>query len=822
MQARQARQRFGAQAIAAMPKLVQDLREQLTSQLDQARSTRDYQLARDTLTLLNQSDRNWTHGVQTWLKKLHQQSVKSAERSTEPQTSLPAGLELMATEVMENQLLASRLALSIQDSAGQEWTDLKLRLLHADGNTELATTDLVRPETLARALVEAWMETGLSRDEWKQLSVTLHTSASKHMAVAYRDTNQWLVSKGVMTRIKQQHTVRKATSSGSGGPGGAAHTGMVGTESGSTRGSALGHSVQGGMGSTPSVQGSAFAQSGSYPGSGMPATRGSESASPGNEWWGRARMQTQEVVGRILRLLGDFSAPVSQTATAGMPTPTGQATTGHSVQGTVTGGTPEGAQLSAAGQPGMPPASPRLQIMLQTRQQPLYDPTILTDGTQLVGMTAQGVEQVATQLRQQSAALKQAASTPGEKATIEIVALMFQSILSEERLQPSLRVWFARLQIPVLRVALAEPDFFGSLQHPARKLIDRMGSCALGFGADLADVSGKALETEIGRVVQVIEQYPETGRKVFQLALDEFQAFLARHLQQDDQTSRLVELAQQVEQKETLAVQYTIELRKLLNDMPVRDGIRDFMFKIWAEVLAVATVKYGHKHEMMASFKQAASDLLWAASAKPTRAERAQVIAQLPDLLVRLRKGMALLGMDTPRQDSEIKIISAILAQAFMSRTETIPAAQLAAMTKNLACLEDFLPQGGTGDLDLDQESIEMITGMDASNIVVITHGGVTANDAMRAWANELQLGSWFRLDHNNRPAQVQLAWRSDGGQLCLFITVQQHYYLMQTSRIAAYLQAGLLVPAEGESLTVRATRAALEKLDANPERLLS
>lgn len=822
MQARQARQRFGAQAIAAMPKLVQDLREQLTSQLDQARSTRDYQLARDTLTLLNQSDRNWTHGVQTWLKKLHQQSVKSAERSTEPQTSLPAGLELMATEVMENQLLASRLALSIQDSAGQEWTDLKLRLLHADGNTELATTDLVRPETLARALVEAWMETGLSRDEWKQLSVTLHTSASKHMAVAYRDTNQWLVSKGVMTRIKQQHTVRKATSSGSGGSGGAAHTGMVGTESGSTRGSALGHSVQGGMGSTPSVQGSAFAQSGSYPGSGMPATRGSESASPGNEWWGRARMQTQEVVGRILRLLGDFSAPVSQTATAGMPTPTGQATTGHSVQGTVTGGTPEGAQLSAAGQPGMPPASPRLQIMLQTRQQPLYDPTILTDGTQLVGMTAQGVEQVATQLRQQSAALKQAASTPGEKATIEIVALMFQSILSEERLQPSLRVWFARLQIPVLRVALAEPDFFGSLQHPARKLIDRMGSCALGFGADLADVSGKALETEIGRVVQVIEQYPETGRKVFQLALDEFQAFLARHLQQDGQTSRLVELAQQVEQKETLAVQYTIELRKLLNDMPVRDDIRDFMFKIWAEVLAVATVKYGHKHELMTSFKQAASDLLWAASAKPTRAERAQVIAQLPDLLVRLRKGMALLGMDVTRQDSEIKTISAILAQAFMSRTETIPAAQLAAMTKNLACLEDFLPQGGTGDLDLDQESIEMITGMDASNIVVITHGGVTANDAMRAWANELQLGSWFRLDHNNRPAQVQLAWRSDGGQLCLFITVQQHYYLMQTSRIAAYLQAGLLVPAEGESLTVRATRAALEKLDANPERLLS
>lgn len=68
----------------------------------------------------------------------------------------------------------------------------------------------------------------------------------------------------------------------------------------------------------------------------MPATRGSESASPGNEWWGRARTQTQEVVGRILRLLGDFAVPVSQTA-PGMPT--AQASAGHSVQGAVMSGT---------------------------------------------------------------------------------------------------------------------------------------------------------------------------------------------------------------------------------------------------------------------------------------------------------------------------------------------------------------------------------------------------------------------------------------------------------------------------------------------------
>ena len=45
--------------------------------------------------------------------------------------------------------------------------------------------------------------------------------------------------------------------------------------------------------------------------------------------------------------------------------------------------------------------------------------------------------------------------------------------------------------------------------------------------------------------------------------------------------------------------------------------------------------------------------------------------------------------------------------------------------------------------------------------------------------------------------------------------------YLIQARRLAAYLQAGLLVPTEEEALTVRATREALVKLEANPERLL-
>jgi hypothetical protein len=431
----------------------------------------------------------------------------------------------------------------------------------------------------------------------------------------------------------------------------------------------------------------------------------------------------------------------------------------------------------------------------------------------------EAVEQVAHDLRSRTQDLKKKASSSSEKATIEIVALMFQAILSEERIPSAIRVWFARLQMPVLRVALAEPEFFGSLEHPARQLIDRMGSCVFGF--DAAAINGSALETEIRRVVQVIEQYPETGRRVFQLVYEEFQRFLSRFLTEKGPSQKLVTMAQQVEQKETMAVQYTIELRKMLTDVPVRDEIREYLFKVWAEVLAVAAVKNGPQHEETLALKKSASDLVWAASAKPNRNDRAKVIQDLPDLLTRLRRGMTLLGLNAGDQENHIKVIGDTLADAFLSKTAAIPHARIEEMTKRLANLEDFVSDDDAGELPLDQESIEMMLGIDASMIEVISTGGSQPTDAMMSWANELQLGNWFTMDHNGKVRQVQYAWASDRRQLHLFAANDGYCYLMPLRRLGAYLQAGLLVPNEEEALTVRATRDALAKLDANPERLL-
>jgi hypothetical protein len=342
------------------------------------------------------------------------------------------------------------------------------------------------------------------------------------------------------------------------------------------------------------------------------------------------------------------------------------------------------------------------------------------------------------------------------------------------------------------------------------------------MGFDAAGVEGHAMEVEVRRIVQVIEQYPETGKKVYEIVYEEFQRFLSKFLTVKESAQKVVSVAQQVEQKETLTIQFTIELRSLLQDMPVRDEIRDFLFKVWAEVLAVSAVRKGPKHADTLTLKKSASDLVWSASAKPNRADRARVIQDLPSLLARLRAGMTLLTMAPPEQEAHIKKISDTLADAFLSKTQAIAQDKIDALAERLSSLEDFVSEDGVGDLPLDAESIEMMLGIDAADIEVVANGGAKPTAAMQAWAQELDLGSWFTLDHNSQVVRVQLAWSSERKHLNLFATPSGKSFLIQSGRLAAYLQAGLLLPQEEETLTVRAARDAMTKLEANPERLLS
>jgi len=795
--ARETRERFVAATEVAIAPVAHAIRERLAALAGMTANVREMQQNRDDFLAFQAQASNWVPLSQAaWRKAL----AASGSVGGSPSTN-SLRLELIGDEAVETSILSSRLAQLIQDKASFELNDLRLRIQHLEGTTELDAKDILKPEALAKVLVDQWLAAGLRRELWTRVQDVVQQRLVDVVVKAYKDANAFLIEKDVMAEIDLKSFVKRTGSIGSSGTGGLGGSFAGGSQGGGTP-MGMGGGGHAAIGAPPGSFAPAAIGVGMGRGFGGGGVGGDTVVATGGSPLVLARQRAQGVLLNLKRFVtARIGGDLSQHRIPGATGPGGGAAGGGGGGG---GGGPIGLNAPAFAA-AIADAEAAYQVMASQY---------------VVGDEATAIHQTAAELRRRTSELKKKAPTTADKATVEIVALMFQAILAEERIPFSARVWFARLQMPVLRVAIAEPEFFGTLQHPARMLIDRMGSCVMGF--DAAAISGSALEGEIRRVVQVIEQYPETGQRVFKLVFDEFVAFLNKYLTQSDATQRLMSVAQQVEQKETMAIQYTIELRKMLNDMPVREEIREFLFKIWAEVLAIAALRYGAQDEQTVTLKRAASDLVWAASAKPNRNDRARVIQDLPKLLQRLRQGMSLLGIVGDPQEAHIKTIGATLSDAFLSKTEAIPPAKIEAMAKRLANLEDFVTDDNATDLPLDAASIELLLGVDAASLEIVPDTGTKVGEDMLAWAHELQVGTWFMLDHNDRVSQVQFVWRSDRKQLHLFASSDGRSFLVQVGRLASYLQAGLLVPAEEETLTVRATREALAKLDANPERLLN
>ena len=759
--AQQARRSYIEGLLSGLPLVVQAVDQGARVLVSQVAEPMLAMRRRELIPDLQKAEPHWLSGMTSMLRAASQTGQVSLSRLGDLPVPGARGipLSLVDDDTIELEILTSRLALSMMDRASSEFTDLRSRMNALEGREDLDTNDVLRPHVMARIVTASWRAAGLSVDSWRLLQTVLHDEFSHFAQESCHETNRFLIQRQVLPEVDLRPFIRRSRAMATRGFGSTGSTGSAAAGfTASGRGASPNRGAAGEVGEETRMM-----------------TRAGTLA--------RGMDHAEAVLGRLNRLVGRQL--------------------------------PEFAVTSS----NPPSTSPRLNSAIAEAQQSIARRLSLA-GDARTAAGPVGTPALLEEVNRRKEALKQAAATPVERATIEIVALLFQSILAEERIPSAVRVWFARLQMPVLRVAVSEPDFFATVDHPARRLIDRMGSCVMGFDASSGAI-GDILEKEIKRVVQVVEAYPDTGRRVFQTVLVEFEKFLEHYFRNENEASRKgVSLAQQVEQRETLAIQYTIELRKMLNEVPVQEGVREFLFQVWVDVLAMAAVKSGNQSDATKEMKRAAADLIWSASAKVSREERAEVIRRLPPLLKTLREGMDRAGVPALRQDEHIQRLNNSLAAAFTAKAAAIPHERLEELMARLDTLEELLPEAA--DLEIDESMIHDLSGHESSELEVVGEGGSMPTPAMLAWARELQVGSWYMLDYRNRNEAMQLAWQGMRRQLTLFVSPQGRGVLFQQNRLASFLQAGLLVPAHDESLTVRATRSALAKIDGDPGSLLN
>ena len=311
--AKQARELFVVHVGRALPELVKACETRLQSILDQPGPAREMQERRDAWMAFQKSQTPWLNASR---KALQRTLLPRFEPSGSTPLSSQGRLELLAEGAIDDQIMASRLAMRVLDKSSTELNELRLRIQHLEKRQELPRGDVLLPDVTARILVDQWLDVQMSREAWQLVQDALAPVLSAKMHEAYKATNEFLVSSGVMKEIDLNALVKRAPGSRSAGgppsvrdgktmepqaPGQDAGGGGGGRWSGDSgavsRTGATSH-----MGSSPT--GSVSSSMGVHE-----ETRLMTSASP----LARARMRAQGVVGRLKRMLidrvgGDFEA----------------------------------------------------------------------------------------------------------------------------------------------------------------------------------------------------------------------------------------------------------------------------------------------------------------------------------------------------------------------------------------------------------------------------------------------------------------------------------------------------------------------------------
>lgn len=256
----------------------------------------------------------------------------------------------------------------------------------------------------------------------------------------------------------------------------------------------------------------------------------------------------------------------------------------------------------------------------------------------------------------QASAITSQATGFEDSGTISLVAMLFEYILDDEKLSAHMKQLMARMQIPIIKVALLDKHFFTDTHHSARLLLNRMARAASGWEPD-AEIDDDALLEGMEAIVVRLNQEFETDLTLFDEALSEFTALHEQY--QQDRDAQLEPL--KAEENSRYEEHQNQDRARLFMDALLADEtppmvVRTLLEKHWYRVMKAILRQHGEGKSWKNSAR-IARELLWSvqANVQVSQAERFRKIT--PAMLNGLRDGLKAIGVSEADRSSWIEAI---------------------------------------------------------------------------------------------------------------------------------------------------------------------
>ena len=325
--------------------------------------------------------------------------------------------------------------------------------------------------------------------------------------------------------------------------------------------------------------------------------------------------------------------------------------------------------------------------------------------------------------------------------TINMVAMLFDYILDDHNIPDSMRALIGRLQIPVLKVAILDRNFFSKKLHPTRQLLNRLAAIAIGWNEDQS--TQDPLYKKIEGIVQTILNEFDDDISLFSTLLDDFLCFL--HKDEEEIKIREERSAKVMEGQERLEVARSTTMKEItprIDDKNNINFVRKFLSTHWKNLLFVTCARNGKDSEEWKKTVDTMDALIWSVKPKLTLDDRKKLVAIQPGLLREIREGMERLSLPAIERDTFINnLIRAHGRTASTNDEETSDSAPLEDTTENTSVNNDTT----------SSETAE--TEKDPAPVI---------EDQFMELAQRLKPGTWVEFKNGEGlPRRVKFSWIS-------------------------------------------------------------
>ena len=349
-----------------------------------------------------------------------------------------------------------------------------------------------------------------------------------------------------------------------------------------------------------------------------------------------------------------------------------------------------------------------------------------------------------------------------DESTIDLLSKIFDTVFIDPNIPKEMRDLIQFLQIPVLKAALADKNFFFEEAHPARRMINLLSSMGLDQRA-ADDPLFKAVQRSVEQVA--IDADDTAG--LFKAAVAELEDSIKAEEKFEVQAiAAPIEAALRQEKVVAATRSAKSAVAARVSSGEVVAVLETFLEEKWTSVLTVAYSVEEDKPGAVGSATRTMDDLIWSVKPKITREERKSLIAKLPGLLATLNQWLDIIKWEA----AERLQFFAELAECHAS---IVRAPLDISAERQLEIAVEVAQQDAMRRLEKDQAAQAAVA---------------VAPDEAEVTVDALERGAWLAFTQSDGSVRrARLAWVSPLKTLYIFsLGARQESFSLSADKLAA------------------------------------